>query len=112
MTFALLIPAFLSLVLLGAHFMRSGHDVLLAIVIFTALLAGVRAPWSRRIVQAVLMLGALEWLRTLFVLAAARMEAGMPYARLALILGAVAVLTGLSAVLLENGRLRRFYESV
>lgn len=111
MTFTLLIPALLSFVLLGAHFLRGGHDVLLATVIFTALLTGVRVPWSRRIIQAVLLLGVLEWLRTLFVLAGARMEAGMPYARLALILGAVAALTGLAAILLENSRLRRFYGS-
>jgi len=110
MTFALLLPALLGLVLLGAHLMRAGHDALLAGVIFTALLAGVRMPWSRRIIQGVLVLGALEWLWTLIVLAGARMDAGMPYARLALILGTVAAGTGLAAALLENHRVRRFYD--
>ena len=53
--------------------------------------------------QALLVLGALEWLRALYGLAAMRMAFGEPWTRLAFILGAVALFTGLSGLVFGLG---------
>ncbi len=99
----------LSLLLLGAHFARVGAlPVVVAIVLLIALLF-VRRPWTARVVQVVLVLGALEWLRTLYNLAIGRIEAGQPFVRLAAILGAVTAVTLLAAIAFQKGALGRAY---
>lgn len=109
MTVLQIIPVALSLLVLGAHFLRAGQmSFLIAIGVLLALLP-VRKPWAARLVQIALLLGALEWLRTLVLLAQWRMQAGQPALRLAIILGSVAVITGLSALLFQTRRLGRFY---
>jgi len=52
--------------------------------------------------QAVLVVGTLEWLGTAWALAAHRMTTGQPYARMLAILGAVAVLTAIAAWMAGN----------
>ena len=56
-----------------------------------------------------LVIGALEWLRALVMLAAARMSAGIPASRMILILGTVVILTLLAALSFHHWRLRAFY---
>jgi len=82
-----LLPAVLCLLVLGAHFLRSGNVVMVAAVLTIAGLLGVRRPWASRTAQAALLLGALEWVRTLAFLAAGRTQAGQPVLRMSLILG-------------------------
>jgi hypothetical protein len=74
-------------------------------VLLTALLS-VRAAWAVRVLQAALVLGALEWLRTAWVFAAARAAQGQPYGRLLAILGSVAIVTALAARLLDRPAVR------
>lgn len=109
MTFLLLVPAVLSLLVLAAHFLRAG--VLFAVVVLIALvpLFGLRRRWVPRLFQGILALGALEWVRTLLALRAARMAFGQPYARMMMILGGVVVFTLLSAALFEVPKVRRWY---
>jgi hypothetical protein len=71
---------------------------LVALSLALPLLLLVQERWSVRAVQAGLVLGALEWVRTLALFAGQRMEAGRPWGRLAVILGVVAALTALSAL--------------
>jgi hypothetical protein len=94
----------LSLLVLGAHFLRAGNLLLVLLVVAAAALPLVRQPWATRAVQVILVLGALEWLRTLALLVGERQLAGVPYTRLAIILGAVAGFTLLSAVLVRARR--------
>ena len=63
--------------------------------------------WAARVLQAALVLGVLEWLRTLTVLAVQRQHAGLPWLRMALILGAVAALALVAAWLFQTPRLAR-----
>jgi len=96
----------LALLLLAAHFYRAG---LMPLTVLCAMLVGllfVRATWGQRVLQAVLALGTLEWLRTAWVFAAARAAQGQPYGRLLAILGAVAAVTALAALLLPRSTLR------
>lgn len=107
LTAVLLAPAAVSLLLLAGHFYRAGNPPLALAAIAALGLSAVRRPWSRRALQAVLALGAVEWLRSLAALAATRMSMGLPYARLTLILAAVAALAAAAALLLETARVRR-----
>ena len=75
------------------------------------LLLLLRRSWVPRLFQVLLGLGALEWLRTLYVFASMRVAFEQPWGRLALILGGVALLTALSALVFLNRRLRARYAS-
>ncbi|MCP4200712.1 MAG: hypothetical protein GY769_02105 [bacterium] len=109
MTFLHFIPIVLSLLVLGAHFLRGG-SLLTVIGMFGLLgLLAVRRAWVARLVQVVLILGALEWFRTLVVLALRRSGQGEPFLRMALILGTVAAITLASALLFESSALKRLY---
>jgi hypothetical protein len=92
------LPVVLAALVLAAHFFRSRNLTLVALSLALPFLLLVRERWSARAVQAGLVLGALEWVRTLAFFAGQRMEVGRPWGRLAVILGAVAVLTGLTAL--------------
>lgn len=104
------IPVILSLVVLGAHFMRDdnsagvvGSGVLIALLI-------VRQPWVARLIQVALVLGALEWAWTLFDLLQVRAVLGQPYIRMVVILGVVAAVTFISALLFQSRTLKRLYK--
>lgn len=101
-----LLPVVASLLVLGAHFLRGGNVVLVVLVLAALGLLGVRRPWAARTVQAVLLLGAVEWVRSLVELASWRAQTGQPATRLVVILGSVAIFTGLSALVFRTTRLR------
>jgi hypothetical protein len=109
MPIALLVFPSLAAILLAAHFYRAGQLVLAALSLGALALLAVPRPWAARALQAALMAGALEWLRTLALFASARMAMGQPYLRLALILVAVAAFTAVSAVVFQQSALRRRY---
>jgi hypothetical protein len=104
-----LAPVVLAALLLGAHFYRAGSLVLAALAIASLALLFVRRPWAARALQAGLVAGAIEWARTLATFAAERVSFGQPYARMALILGAVALVTALAALVFETRTLRSRY---
>jgi len=106
---AQLIPVVLSLLVLAAHFLRDGSLPLTAVTLALLGLLAVRRRWSARIVQVVLVLGALEWIRTLVVLASYRADAGQPVLRMGIILGVVAAFTLFSAWMFQTATLRRVY---
>jgi len=109
MTAILLTPTVLSLLLLAAHFSRAGHLPLSILSLILLALVFVRRRWSAWTLQAVLVLGAAEWVRTTVVLVSARNAAGQPAGRLMMILGAVALLSLVAALLYRSQRLRRRY---
>ena len=106
----LLVPVVVSLLMLGAHFLRAGNTVVVALAIVLMGLLAVRRRWSARLVQAALVLGAIEWIRTLLTLAAARSANGEPMLRMVLILGGVTLVTVLSALIFRSGRLRQWFD--
>jgi hypothetical protein len=85
---ALYTPVVLSLIVLGAHFMRYGNTIL---------------------VGAALVLGALEWVHTLYGLVQMRTALGEPYGRMLIILGSVAAITALSALAFQSKSLKKVY---
>lgn len=99
-----LLPIILSALLIAAHFLRLGAmgSVVLSLA-FPALLL-VPRPWAPRVVQSVLLLASLEWVRTLFASVAQRQAQGEPWLRMAVILGVVAVFTAASALAVRGRR--------
>jgi hypothetical protein len=67
------------------------------LILLSPVLLLVRAPWAGWTLRVLLLIGGLEWIRTLFRLAGERRAAGEDWARMAVILGVVAVLTFLAA---------------
>ena len=108
MTALLLLPA-LALSLLGAHFYRAAAWPLVGLCVVLAVLLAWPRAWVARLVQAALVLGALEWLWTALWLVQQRLALGQPWLRLALILGAVAVFTAASALVFRSVALRARY---
>ena len=105
----LYIPIVLSLVVLGAHFLRYGNSIgVVAALILIALLF-VRRSWVARLMQVVLVLGALEWLRTMYEIAQIRALHGQPYGRMLVILGIVAAVALCSALLFQSPKLKKIY---
>ena len=105
-----LIAPILAFLLLGASLLRAGDTVLVAACGVLLLLLFVPRAWAARTAQLALALAAMRWLWLTWMLAGARAAAGVPYARMVVILGAVALLTLLAALVFRSARLRRFYQ--
>jgi hypothetical protein len=96
------LPALASL-LLAAHFFRAGVYPLAGAMVALAGLTFVPRPWAGRTFGLVLLLGAVEWLRTAWSFASLRHSMGLPFGRLLAILGAVALFTLVSAYVAWHG---------
>ena len=105
----LYIPIVLSFVVLGAHFLRYGNSIGVFVALALTGLLFVRRPWVARLMQVMLVLGTLEWLRTMYELAQMRALHGQPYGRMLVILGIVATVTLCSALLFQSATLKKIY---
>ncbi len=109
MNFLRLLPVFISFGLLAAHFVRAGQNILAFVLLLFLLLLTLRKSWVPRVMQLALLLGAIEWLRTLVFVVQLRMEIGMSWTRLAIILGTVALFTAVSSLVFRSRALRKRY---
>ena len=101
-----LVPVMLSLVVLAAHFSRHGQSNLVFLSVALIGLLAVPRLWAARVLQAALLLGAAEWVRTLIVLGRTRAEHDLPATRMVTILAVVALLTAASALVFRTRRAR------
>jgi hypothetical protein len=99
------LPAFLALLMLGARSMRLGLALLLALPLTLLLLVLLFMPRAtlQTMLAALLWLGALAWVGVMWMRVGERLSSGLPWMRLAAILGAVAVFTAAAAWLLRGG---------
>ncbi len=104
----LLAPA-LALLLLAAHFYRAAAWPLLGVTLLLLALLALRRRWVPRLLQLALLAGAAEWLWTAALLAQQRLALGQPWLRMALILGAVALLTLAAALVFRSRALKLRY---
>ena len=110
MSAILLIPAFLSFLLLAAHFLRMGSIFMAIFALLFPFALFIKRPWAARLVQIALFLGGIEWVYTLMQFVIERHEAGQPWIRLLIILGAVIILTiGSASIFSFSSRLRKRY---
>jgi len=109
MNFLRLIPVILSMMLLGAHFYRAGFIVLVVILFASLFLLFIRQTWIVRVIQVELVIGGLEWFRTTYNLVMMRQSMNMPWTRLAIILGGVALFTFCSSLVFRSKSLKKRY---
>lgn len=107
MFFLYLLPVILSSLLMAAHVFRAGLPFLAFLCLAAPLLLLTQRLWSVRVIQILLVLYGIEWLRTLLLLVQLRMEHNLPWARLAIILGSVALFSALSALVFRHPALRK-----
>jgi hypothetical protein len=101
-----LAPVVVVALVLAAHFYRAGELLALSVTLCTPALFVVRRPWAARLLQSGLVLGALEWLRTLVLLVQERQATGQPYLRLTLVIGVVALATAATALVFRSRAIR------
>ena len=107
--FLLLIPVILSLLLIGAHFLRSGNVLITAMSLLLIMALGVREPLVARTVQIALLLATAEWAHVAYTLVPARLASGQPWGKLVAILGVVAVLSLASILVFLSSTLKEMY---
>ncbi len=110
MIWLILTPAVLSLLVLGAHYLREGQLVMCGLFVVNALtLLFVRNRWYPRLTQLVLGLGLIVWALALRDFMHERQASGEPVTRLVVIMGAVMAVDVLAIVLLGTARVRAHF---
>ncbi len=109
MNFIRLLPVFISILLLAAHFYRAGLIVLVLLILASPFILLARKPWAARIIQIELVLGGMEWIRATINFVQIRQAYNMPWTRLAIILGTVALVTLISAFVFRSRFLKDRY---
>lgn len=107
--FLRLLPATLSLLLLGAHFLRDANLLMTVLTVACTGLLWVRKPWAAYTVQTILALGVAVWLLEMGATAGERMQTGRPWLRMAGILSAVSAFTFYSAWHFRHPKLRAWF---
>lgn len=105
-----LLPTIFSFLILSAHFSRQDFPILSILCLLIPLILFIKRAWVAKLIQIVLIIGSIEWIRILFVYANERQAIGAPYIRLVIILGIVALFTGLSALVFRNQSLKERYQ--
>ena len=102
------LPLIFSCLLLAAHHSRADQPGLILLWLLAPLALFLKRRWSDLALQLVMAAGAGIWVAATFKYVGLRQAAGQPYVRLIMILGAVALLTFLSGLMLNrSGRKRR-----
>jgi hypothetical protein len=96
-----------ALVLLAAHFVHAGLWPVAAVCLGCTGLVRVRRPWAARVLQSLLVIGAIEWILTAVGLAHMRAAHGQAYGRMLAILGVVTAFTLLAAFVFQTASLQR-----
>jgi hypothetical protein len=99
----------IALILLGAHFLRSQQPLLVITCMLSPLLLLIRRNWVLVFLQILAYLGGVIWISTIVDIAQSRIAQGLPWAKMAVILGAVAFFTILSGLLLNSSKLKKKY---
>ncbi len=105
-----LFPVYICSLILAAHFLYIGVIPLVAASLLFPVILLFQKPWAARTVQFILISGALEWVRSLLAHVAKRKVEGHDWHRLAIILGAVALFTGLSSLVLQIKSIKKIYK--
>ncbi len=99
MAFLLVLPVIVSGLLLAAHFLRAGNYPMVLFSLAFPLLLLIKRPWAVRLVQIILFLGTLVWVKTLVVLMRLHIQMGLPWVKLVVILVPLALFTAASALI-------------
>ena len=106
-----LFPLLCSILLIAAHFYRSGSLLLTSVSLIFSLLLIFRKHWVPRLVTVFLLLSAAEWLRTMLVFIEQYQEADKSWTRLAIILTSVSLFTALSTLTCKTPAMQKKYNT-
>jgi prepilin signal peptidase PulO-like enzyme (type II secretory pathway) len=99
----------LAFLVLAAHFFRAGDLAFFVVALLFLPLLFVPRRWAARLVEAGLLAGTVVWVRALGEFAGQRRAMGLPYTRLAAILGGVALATAACLLVFRSERARLFF---
>lgn len=108
MTKFLILPI-LSSVLLAAHFSRVELSWLIPVALLFPLILLIKKKWIIRIHHFYLICGGIIWTERLLYLRKMRIITGESWIRLVFILGVVALITFVSAGILQSKKIQRTY---
>lgn len=94
------IPVILSFLIMAAHFSRNDQTLLMIVSALLPFMLIIKTLWARLVLQAALVLGALQWAWSTLDLIEIRKAVGEEWQRLAIILFCVAAFTLVSGLLL------------
>ena len=106
-----LLPVVLSCLVLGAHYLRVSELGVVMLWASVPLVLLLRRQWVPLVVTGMLLWGGYVWLDTAVALVALREAQGLPWTRMALIMGGVAVFSAASPLAFLTEGLRRRYRS-
>ena len=95
--------------LLGAHFLRAGDLVMVALCLAAPLLFLWRRRWSLMLLQLLAYGAAATWIAVAVQLVQLRQQLGQPWTAAVIILGSVALFTLLAGLLLNSRAIRQRY---
>ena len=105
-----LIPVILAFGLLAAHFSRANMFPLVIVSVLIPFILLIRKAWAARTIQIGLLLGALEWIRSMFGYIEIRKAMGDDWGRLVVILISVALLTACAGLVFRGKSLKLRYK--
>src|SRR3989304_7237149 len=105
-----LLPVIIATLILGAHFYRGANYGLAAVCGTAPLMLLLRRRWVIYVTQVLLLFGGFLWLNSTFQFIQIREAMGLPWIRMALILGAVGLFTAGSAFILNSRRVKALYQ--
>lgn len=106
-----LLPVIFSGLLMAAHFSRADENGLVAFSLLALFLLLIRRRWVARAIQILLVAASVEWIRTALRIIQIRQAQGESWTRLAIILGAVAFFTALSALVFQSKIMKKRYSA-
>ena len=95
--------------LLGAHFLRAGNVLMMALCVAAPLLFLWRKRWSLLLLQILAYGAALTWIAVAYQLIELRQRSGQPWTVAAIILGSVALFTAAAGLLLNSRAIKDRY---
>ncbi len=102
-------PLILSSLLMAAHLYRYGSTYLAVSCLFLLFMLFVKNRWTPRLLTGAMLVYTAEWIRTLTVFICLYLENGQPITRLTVILGTVALVTLLSALVFKTKTMQQRY---
>lgn len=103
-------PLILSCLMMSAHFYRHFNYPLMAISLLVPFLLLIKKRWALYVIQVLALAGAGVWVNTIVVIADARISYGTPWIRMAVILGAIAIFTLCSGLLMNLKKIKEKYK--
>ena len=95
--------------LLGAHFLRAGNVLMMALCVAAPLLFLWRKRWSLLLLQILAYGAAVTWIVVAYQLMELRQRSGQPWTVAAIILGSVALFTVAAGLLLNSRAIKDRY---